>query len=208
MSAAITTYVHCTDPISLAGVVAQLRARPEVRVVEELDVDRAVVAVVVADQLDEDTARVVRAIGRGDRPRTVLVATSIDESTLVAAAEIGVGGLLRRTDATADALVRAITRVAAGEGEVPPDLLGRLLEQVGRLQRQVLAPRGLAFSGLSPRETEVLRLVAEGHDTSEIASQMCYSERTVKNVLHDLTTRLQLKNRTHAVAYAMREGLI
>ncbi|MCB0895782.1 MAG: response regulator transcription factor [Nocardioidaceae bacterium] len=208
MSAAITTYVHCTDPISLAGVVAQLRARPEVRVVEELDVDRAVVAVVVADQLDEDTARVVRAIGRGDRPRTVLVATSIDESTLVAAAEIGVGGLLRRTDATADALVRAITRVAAGEGEVPPDLLGRLLEQVGRLQRQVLAPRGLAFSGLSPRETEVLRLVAEGHDTTEIASQMCYSERTVKNVLHDLTTRLQLKNRTHAVAYAMREGLI
>jgi DNA-binding NarL/FixJ family response regulator len=208
MPAAITTYVHCTDPISLAGVVSQLRARPEVRIVEELDVDQAAVAVVVADQLDDDTSRVVRALCRGDQPRIVLVATSIDESTLVAAAEVGVGGLLRRSDATADALVRAIRRVAAGEGEVPPDLLGRLLEQVGRLQRQVLAPRGLAFSGLSPRETEVLRLVAEGHDTSEIASRMCYSERTVKNVLHDLTTRLQLKNRTHAVAYAMREGLI
>lgn len=208
MSTAVTTYVHCTDPISLAGVISQLRIRPEVRIVEELEVDHAVVAVVVADQLDEDTARVVRALCRGDQPRIVLVATSIDEATLVAAAELGVGGLLRRTDATADALVRAITRVAAGEGEVPPDLLGRLLEQVGRLQRQVLAPRGLAFSGLSPRETEVLRLVAEGHDTSEIASRMCYSERTVKNVLHDLTTRLQLKNRTHAVAYAMREGLI
>ncbi len=208
MPAAITTYVHCSDPISLAGVVAQLRMRPEVRVVEELEVDRAAVAVVVADQLDDDTARVIRALCRGDQPRIVLVASNIDESTLVAAAEVGVGGLLRRTDATADALVRAITRVAVGEGEVPPDLLGRLLEQVGRLQRQVLAPRGLAFSGLSPRETEVLRLVAEGNDTSEIASQMCYSERTVKNVLHDLTTRLQLKNRTHAVAYAMREGLI
>jgi DNA-binding NarL/FixJ family response regulator len=208
MSTPITTYVHCTDPISLAGVIAQLRMRPEVRVVEELDVDQAHVAVVVADQLDDDTARVVRALCRGDRPRIVLVAAVIDEATVVAAAELGVGGLLRRTDATADALVRAITRVAAGEGEVPPDLLGRLLEQVGRLQRQVLAPRGLAFSGLSPRETEVLRLVADGHDTSEIAAQMCYSERTVKNVLHDLTTRLQLKNRTHAVAYAMREGLI
>jgi DNA-binding NarL/FixJ family response regulator len=208
MPTPITTYVHCTDPISLAGVIAQLRMRPEVRVVEELDVDQAHVAVVVADQLDDDTARVVRALCRGDRPRIVLVATTIDEATVVGAAELGVGGLLRRTDATADALIRAITRVAAGEGEVPPDLLGRLLEQVGRLQRQVLAPRGLAFSGLSPRETEVLRLVAEGHDTSEIAAQMCYSERTVKNVLHDLTTRLQLKNRTHAVAYAMREGLI
>ena len=108
MPAAITTYVHCTDPISLAGVVSQLRARPEVRVVEELDVDQAAVAVVVADQLDDDTSRVVRALCRGDRPRIVLVATSIDESTLVAAAEVGVGGLLRRSDATADALVRAI----------------------------------------------------------------------------------------------------
>ena len=208
MPAAITTYVHCTDPISLAGVASQLRMRPEVRVVEELDVDQAAVAVVVADQLDDETARVVRALCRGDQPRIVLVATSIDESTVVAAAEVGVGGLLRRADATADALVRAIRRVAAGEGEVPPDLLGRLLEQVGRLHRQVLTPRGLAFSGLTPREIEVLQLVAEGHDTSEIATRMCYSERTVKNVLHDLTTRLQLKNRTHAVAYAMREGLI
>jgi DNA-binding NarL/FixJ family response regulator len=208
MPAAIPTYVHCTDPISLAGVASQLRTRPEVRVVEELDVDRAAVAVVVADQFDDETARVVRALCRGDQPRIVLVATTIDESTVVAAAEVGVGGLLRRADATAEALVHAIRRVAAGEGEVPPDLLGRLLEQVGRLQRQVLTPRGLAFSGLSPREIEVLQLVAEGHDTSEIATRMCYSERTVKNVLHDLTTRLQLKNRTHAVAYAMREGLI
>lgn len=208
MSPATATYVHSSDPISLAGVVSQLRNRPEVRVVDGLDVDHAAVAVVVAEQLDDDTVRAVRALCRGDQPRIVLVATSIDEGTLVTAAEVGVGGLLRRVDATADALVRAITRVAAGEGEVPPDLLGRLLEQVGRLQRQVLAPRGLAFTGLSPRETEVLRLVAEGHDTAEIATRMCYSERTVKNVLHDLTTRLQLKNRTHAVAYAMREGLI
>ena len=208
MTSAIPTYVHCTDPISLAGVVSQLRNRPEVSVVEELEIDRAVVAVVVADQLDDGTARVIRALARGDHPRVVLVASELDESTLVAAAENGVRGLLRRSGASADALVRAIERVAVGDGEVPPDLLGRLLEQVGRLQRQVLAPRGLAFSGLTPRETEVLRLVAEGHDTSEIAAQMCYSERTVKNVLHDLTTRLQLKNRTHAVAYAMREGLI
>jgi DNA-binding NarL/FixJ family response regulator len=208
MAASISTYLHCSDPISLAGVVSQLRARPEVRVVEELDVDRADVAVVVADQLDEDTSRVVRALGRGERPRIVLVAINIDESTLVTAAELGVCGLLRRADATADALVRSITRVAAGEGELPPDLMALLLQQVGRLQRQVLAPRGLAFSGLSPREIEVLKLVAEGHDTTEIAATMCYSERTVKNVLHDLTTRLQLRNRTHAVAYAMREGLI
>jgi len=54
----------------------------------------------------------------------------------------------------------------------------------------------------------VLRLVAEGWDTAQIATKLSYSERTVKNVLHDVTTRLQLRNRSHAVAYAMREGLI
>ena len=166
------------------------------------------VAVVIADELDEETTQIIRALCRGDRPKILLIATKVDETTLVAAAEAGVGGLIRRSDATAENITRTIIKVAAGEGEVPPDLLGRLLEQVGRMQRQVLAPRGLTFAGLSPRETEVLRLVAEGHDTAEIAVTMCYSERTVKNVLHDLTTRLQLRNRTHAVAYAIREGLI
>lgn len=205
---AIPTYIHASDPISYAGVQSQLRPRPEVKLVEEMAVDEAVVAVVVARELDEETTRVIRALCRGDRPRIVLVASSMDDTTLVVAAEAGVGGLVRSQEATADVLTRAVVKVAAGEGEVPADLLGQLLHQVGRLQRQVLSPRGLTLAGLSPRETEVLRLVAEGHDTAEIAEEMCYSERTVKNVLHDLTSRLQLRNRTHAVAYAMREGLI
>jgi DNA-binding NarL/FixJ family response regulator len=208
MSRPIATYVHGLDPISRAGVISQLRMRPEVRVVDEMEVDEATVAVIVTDQLDDDTTREMRALRRGDTPRLVLVATVLDESALVAAAEVGVVGLLRRIDATPDALVRTIRRVAAGDGEIPPDLLGRLLDQLGRLQRQVLAPRGLTFAGLAPREIEVLRLVADGYDTAEIAERMSYSERTVKNVLHDLTTRLQLRNRSHAVAYAVREGLI
>jgi len=203
---AVPTYVHARDPISQAGVVAQLRMRPEIRVVDV--VGQSAVAVMIADTVDDATTRELRTMRKDGRPRLMLVATAVDDSALVAAAEAGVAGLLRRCDASADTLVRTIIKVASGEGEVPPDLLGRLLEQVGRLQRQVLAPRGLTFSGLTPRETEVLRLVAEGLDTGEIALRMCYSERTVKNVLHDLTTRLQLRNRTHAVAYAVREGLI
>jgi len=206
MSSPVATWVHGRDPISQAGVISQLRMRPEIRVVDSID--QCAVAVLIADQVDEATTRELRSLRKDNQPRLMLVATSVDDAALVAAAEAGVAGLLRRCDATADNLVRTITKVASGEGEVPPDLLGRLLEQVGRLQRQVLAPRGLTFAGLTPRETQVLRLVADGHDTSEIALAMCYSERTVKNVLHDLTTRLQLRNRTHAVAYAVREGLI
>ena len=208
MDTPILTYVQGCDAISRAGVISQLRMSPEVRVVDELDVDRAAVAVVVSDALDDETARTMRALRRGERPRLVLVAGTIDEATLVSAAELGVGGLLRRGDATQDALVKTIVRVDSGEGDVPGDLLGKLMEQLGRLQRQVLTPRGLTFTGLSPRERDVLRLVADGLDTAEIAERMCYSERTVKNVLHDLTTRLQLRNRSHAVAYAVREGLI
>ena len=208
MSTPILTYVHGSDPISRAGVISQLRSRPEIRLVREMEVDEAAVAVVVTDVLDDNTARTMRALRRGDLPRLLLVATVLDEAALVVAAEIGVGGLLRRIDATPDALVRTIARVAAGDGEIPSDLLGRLMEQLGRLQRQVLAPRGLTFTGLSPREVDVLRLVADGLDTGEIAEELNYSERTVKNVLHELTTRLQLRNRSHAVAYAVREGLI
>ncbi|MGB6005264.1 MAG: response regulator transcription factor [Ornithinimicrobium sp.] len=208
MTEPILTFVHGQDPISEAGVISQLRTRPEIRIVAESAVDDAEVAVVVADQLDEKTTQVLRALKRGDSPRLVLVATVIDDATLVVAAEAGVAGLLRRREASPEALVRAVLRVAAGEGDVPGDMLGRLMDQLGRLQRQVLTPRGLTFSGLAPREAEILRLVADGHDTSEIAGRLCYSERTVKNVLHDLTTRLQLRNRSHAVAYALREGLI
>lgn len=206
MSVSVPTYVHARDPISQAGVVAQLRMRPEIRIVESAP--QSAVAVMITDTVDESTTRELRSLRKDGHPRLMLVATTIDDAALVAAAEAGVAGLLRRGDASADTMVRTIVKVASGDGEVPADLLGRLLEQVGRLQRQVLAPRGLTFTGLTPRETEVLRLVADGLDTSEIASRMCYSERTVKNVLHDLTTRLQLKNRTHAVAYAVREGLI
>lgn len=208
MSERVPVFLYARDPILQAGLASQLRHRPEVEVVGDAQVDEARVAVVVADGVDEETVRVLRALQRNGVPRLVLVASFLDGNDLVAAVEAGVSGVLRRSEATLDRLLAVVRSAAAGEGTVPPDLLGRLLDQVGRLQRQVLDPRGFTFAGLSGREIEVLRLVADGHDTKEIAAKLCYSERTVKNVLHEITTRLQLRNRSHAVAYAMREGLI
>ena len=204
----IPVYIYASDPISQAGVASQLRPRPEVLVVDQADLDSAQVAVVVAEVVDEAVIRVLRAIQRGGVPRTVLVATLLDDTAVVAAAEAGVSALVRRGEATPERLAHVVVRVAAGEAEMPADLLARLLGQVGKLQRQVLAPRGMTFSGLTEREIEVLRLVAEGYDTAEIAKTICFSERTIKSILHDVTTRLQLRNRAHAVAYAVREGLI
>jgi DNA-binding NarL/FixJ family response regulator len=72
----------------------------------------------------------------------------------------------------------------------------------------VLTPRGIGPDGLSSREREVLKLLADGLGTNEIASALAYSERTIKNVIHDVTTRLNLRNRSHAVAYAVKAGIV
>jgi DNA-binding NarL/FixJ family response regulator len=72
-------------------------------------------------------------------------------------------------------------------------------------------PRGghdVIITTLAERERCVLQLFADGLSTREVARQMCYSERTIKNVLQDLTIRLNVRNRTHAVAYAVRHGWI
>ena len=198
--------VCARDPVSQAGVASQLRPRPEVTLLDAGD-QRAAVAVVVADSVDEETIQVLRSLQRGSC-RSILVVTHIDDTGLAAAVEAGVVGLVRRAEATPERLASAVCAAARGEGSVPGDLLGRLLAQVGRLQRQLLNPRGLSLTGMSAREVEILRLVAEGLDTAEIAVKLSYSERTVKNALHDVTTRLQLRNRSHAVAYALKQGLI
>ena len=206
MTSPIRVRVHTSDRLSEAGVTAELKQWPEVRIVG--DVDEADVAVVIADDIDEDAVRMLRAAQRGDGDRAVLVAARIDDRGLLDAVEAGACGVVRRSEANGQAIVAAVRTAARGDGSLPDDLLGRLLTQVGKLQRQVLTPHGLSFGGLSNREVAVLRLIAEGFDTREIAQQLAYSERTIKNVIHDVTTRLQLRNRSQAVAYALREGLI
>jgi DNA-binding NarL/FixJ family response regulator len=206
VSEQLTLFVQAGDPVSQAGVVAALRDWHEVRVVDECAA--AEVGIVVTDEVDDDAIRMLKSVQRNGCPRVVLVATRIDDHGLVAAVEAGISGVVRRNEATGMELVRLARLAAAGDGSVPPDLLGRLLREVGRVQRQVLTPRGLTFTGLSKREISVLRLVADGLDTSEIARHLSYSERTIKNVIHDVTSRLHLRNRSQAVAYAMREGLL
>lgn len=204
----IPVYVHATDVISRAGIASQLRPRPEVLVLDEDELHLAAVALVVSENVGEETLRVLRALRSRGIQQIVLVAAQIDDDGMVAAVGVGVAGLLRRSEAGPDRLIEAITSAAAGNGSVSPDLLGRLLSQVGTLRPNPAAPRWLTFTGLADREVEVLRLVADGFDTAEIAERLSYSQRTIKTVLHDVTCRLHLRNRAHAVAYALRNGLI
>ncbi|HVV18308.1 MAG TPA: response regulator transcription factor, partial [Pseudonocardiaceae bacterium] len=138
----------------------------------------------------------------------VLVIGHLDDNDLLAVLDAGVSAVVRRVDATPARLAELATRAAAGEPALPSDMVGRLIQHVSRLQHQVLSPLGLTMSGLSSREVQVLRLVADGFGTHDIAHELSFSERTVKNILHGVMSRLQLRNRSHAVAYAIREGLI
>jgi DNA-binding NarL/FixJ family response regulator len=208
MTGRVRVFVFGEDPISQAGVATQLRGRPEVLVVEDGEIDAADVAVVIVDEMHEESARTVRAVQRNGCPRVVLVVATLDDAGLMVAVEVGACAVLRRREATPERLAAAVEAAAQGDGTLAPDLLGRLMSQMGRLQRQVLAPRGIGPTGLTDRELEVLRLLADGLDTGEIAQRLAYSERTIKNIIHDLTSRLNLRNRSHAVAYAVKAGLI
>ena len=204
----IAVVVSAQDPITRAGLVAQLAYRPEVQMVDADDAVSGGVTVVLADEVDDITLRAIRSARVGDEHRVVLVVTRVTEGDLLGAVEAGASSVLRRSEATPDRVIEAVRVASSGAAAMSPDLLGRLLDHVGRLQRDVLAPRGFHLSGITERERRVLRLMAEGLDTVEIGHRLFFSERTVKNIVHDITSRLHLRNRTHAVAYALREGLI
>jgi DNA-binding NarL/FixJ family response regulator len=208
MNARTSVFVYADDPVSQAGLEQLLRLRSEIYVVASGQIDDARVAVVACEEVDEAAIRTIRGIQRDGCPRVLLVATHLDEEGILAASEAGTLGMLRRTDATPERLAMVVAHVADGHASVPTDLVGSLLAAVRRLQRGTALDQLGPVPSLSEREREVLRLLAEGRDTLEIASTLCYSERTVKGVIHGITTRLQLRNRSHAVAYALRNALI
>jgi DNA-binding NarL/FixJ family response regulator len=204
----IPVVVQAPDPISRAGVRSQLAQHPVINLLDSAEAGPGTVAVLVNEGPDETTLSRLRRLVRSDGARAVLVVNAIREAELLDVIECGVGAIVWRHEASAHRLVQAVLAAARGDGDLPADLLGRLITQVGSLQRTASGQTGVPLSGLLPREIDVLRLVAEGLDTGEIASKLSYSERTVKNVMHGLTTRLHLRNRAHAVAYALREGYI
>jgi DNA-binding NarL/FixJ family response regulator len=226
MSGTVLVRVHALDPISESGILTQLRECPDIRVTDSVrtggignarwqpkspDDDRnpkPSVALAVADSIDDGATRWLRALHQCDGLPIVLVVGQLDAGTLITVIESGVRAVALRCDATPQRLAQLLRGTAASRCELPPDLLSQLLDQVGHLNRSLLAPRGLGLNGLTHRESAILRLVAEGLSTREVASQLAYSERTIKANLQELTTRLALRNRAHAVAYAVRNGWI
>ncbi|MFE7116642.1 response regulator transcription factor [Streptomyces sp. NPDC057654] len=201
--------IHAPESIVRAGLVSYLQHDRELREVPVGDVCDGDVVVVATDVADASVLEGLRGLsGAADIAFVLVVARGQWRADISSAVDHGVRAVLWRDSFTPDDFARTLLTVARGGGSFPASLQGTLMEQVQITQREVLVPRGLAASGISFRETDVLRLVAEGEELSQIAAKLSYSESTIKYVLYGVMKRLQLRNRAHAVSYAIRSGLI
>lgn len=150
----------------------------------------------------------IREVREKTGAAVVVCSSRTDEHDVLAAVQAGAVGYLCKDTLTPETLETGVRGASNGAGVMTPEVLGNLLRGISRVSREVLEPRGLSLSSLTAREQEVLRLVAAGHPTREVAQKLCYSERTIKNVIHDVVTKLNARTRSQAVAQAVREGLI
>ena len=153
-----------------------------------------------------DGIEATRRISAADVPTRVLVLTTFDvDRHVYDALAAGAAGFLLK-DATAQQLVGAIERTVAGEmpmaGQVLARLVDRFLNDVPQAQRE---PAGL--QALSPREREVLGLVAQGLSNTEIADTLVVSMATVKTHVRSILAKLDARDRVQAVLIAHRHGL-
>jgi DNA-binding NarL/FixJ family response regulator len=138
-------------------------------------------------------------------PRILMLTTfDLDEHVYDALAAGASGFLLK--DVSAERLFDAVRIVAGGEALLAPSITRRLIEQFARMRP---APaRTLAVQGLTPRETQVLQLIAEGLSNPEIAARLVVSEETVKSHVSRVLNKLGLRDRTQAVVMAYESGLV
>jgi DNA-binding NarL/FixJ family response regulator len=203
----IQVAVRASTPLTHAGLIGLLRASPDLTVLPEADDAAADVAVVCGSRLNQELVAMLRCAPFFARAPVVLVVAEITEPELRAALGHRVVAILPRAAATADRLTRSVRAAAESPGVMPPHAVRELRRHIERLRSDNLTPH-VAEAGLTRREIDVLRLMADGLDSTEVASELRYSERTVKKVIHGVTRRLSLRNRSHAVAYAVRAGLI
>ena len=154
-----------------------------------------------------DGIEATRQLSAGDVAPKVLILTTFDlDQYVFDALRAGASGFLLK-DVTAERLFEAVRVVAAGEALLAPAVTRRLISEFARIRPQAAAPPA-ALSALTPRETEALRLVAEGLSNSEIAARLAVTEETVKTHVSRVLAKLGLRDRTQAVVTAYESGLV
>jgi DNA-binding NarL/FixJ family response regulator len=139
----------------------------------------------------------------------LVLTTYADDRSLLAALRAGARGYLTK-DAGAEQVQEAIRAVARGEAAIDPAVQHHLIDAVATGPAETLAPQTPPPlpDGLTPREAEVLGLVAEGLSNGEIAARLVVSEATVKSHINHLFTKTGVRDRAQAVTYAFKHGLV
>jgi two-component system nitrate/nitrite response regulator NarL len=146
-----------------------------------------------------------RIKGQMPNVRVVMLTVSEDEQDLAAAVRHGADGYLLK-DLLPEALFQYLRGAMSGEAPISPTMTGKLFHQLAQQSRP--APQPAAAAILSARECEVLALVVDGCSNQEIGQELGIAHNTVKNHLRSILTRLGVKNRAQAAAYAVSHGLV
>ncbi len=148
--------------------------------------------------------------GDADGPRVIILTTFDLDEYVYDALRAGASGFLLK-DVTAERLFDAVRVVAAGQALLAPAVTRRLISEFAKIRPkatdQPQSPAS-AISDLTPRETEVLRLLAEGLSNPEIAARLVVTEETVKTHVSRVLHKLGLRHRTQAVVLAYESGLV
>jgi DNA-binding NarL/FixJ family response regulator len=144
--------------------------------------------------------------GAAGGPRVLILTTFDLDEYVYDALRAGASGFLLK-DVTAERLFDAVRVIAAGDALLAPTVTRRLIGEFAR-QRPHSGAGSAALAALTPRETQVLRLVAEGLSNSEIAARLVVTEETVKTHVSRVLSKLGLRDRTQAVVTAYESGLV
>ena len=187
--------------LSVVGTASN--GRDAVEISRELGPDVVLMDIRMPGMDGIEATRLVTRAGPG-APR-VLVLTTFDlDEYVYDALRAGASGFLLK-DVTAEKLFDAVRVIAVGEALLAPSVTRRLISEFAGRPDAKLAP---AFADLTPRETEVLRLVAEGLSNAEIAARLVVTEETVKTHVSRILSKLGLRDRTQAVVAAYETGLV
>jgi DNA-binding NarL/FixJ family response regulator len=176
-----------------------------VRLAAELRPD---VVLMDLDMPGMDGQRATRAIVELELPCRVLVLTiSVANEDLLAAITAGAAGYLLK-DADVAEMIAGVRAAATGESRISPAMMSSVVQRLrGRERSAITGPAGVA-PALTARERDVLRLVAEGRDNSEMAAELHLSGSTVKRHVANLMEKLGVANRVQVAVYGVRHGLV
>ena len=145
-----------------------------------------------------------RLLASNPEAKVLVLTTYADDRSVVEALRAGAQGYLTK-DAGAEDIHRSLQQVIRGQTAIDPAVQHHLVQAVAG--RSPVAPAPGLPDGLTPREAEVLRLMAEGKSNTEIASQLLISEATVKSHINHIFAKIGVSDRARAVSYAYQRGL-